>query len=220
MAIKDYSTTPDLNTQISGINIAEGCAPSGINNAIRQLMADVKAEKEAKDAEQAAKDAEQAAKDAEQDAAITTAQTAANNAASAAATAQTTANSKQDKLDYTPVKSVNGENADAAGNVALTLFTGTVTERSSRTTKGGWSITGLTIGKPLYVIMSATSATNARLKFTSGTNDGALGTNNYCLGYDGGNFVSTNVAVCIPTETTVVVSIGSIGGTITLRAYQ
>ena len=80
MAIKDYSTTPDLNTQISGINIAEGCAPSGINNAIRQLMADVKAEKEAKDAEQAAKDAEQAAKDAEQDAAISAAQTAADSA--------------------------------------------------------------------------------------------------------------------------------------------
>lgn len=47
MAIKDYSTTPDLNTQISGINIAEGCAPSGINNAIRQLMADMKVESEA-----------------------------------------------------------------------------------------------------------------------------------------------------------------------------
>lgn len=43
MAIKDYSTEPDMNTTISGINIAEGCAPSGINNAIRQLMADVKA---------------------------------------------------------------------------------------------------------------------------------------------------------------------------------
>lgn len=42
MAVKDYSTNPDENTTISGINIAEGCAPSGINNAIRQLMADVK----------------------------------------------------------------------------------------------------------------------------------------------------------------------------------
>ncbi|MBR5186598.1 MAG: cell envelope integrity protein TolA, partial [Akkermansia sp.] len=70
MAIRDYSTEPNMNTTISGINIAEGCAPSGINNAIRQLMADVKAEQAAKDAEQAAKDAEQAAKDAEQDAAI------------------------------------------------------------------------------------------------------------------------------------------------------
>lgn len=42
MAVKDYSTNPDENTTISGINIAEGCAPSGINNAIRQLMADVR----------------------------------------------------------------------------------------------------------------------------------------------------------------------------------
>ena len=42
MAVSDYNTNPDLNTAISGINIAEGCPPSGINNAIRQLMADVK----------------------------------------------------------------------------------------------------------------------------------------------------------------------------------
>ena len=47
MPIKDYSTDPDLNVSISGINIAEGCPPSGINNAIRQLMADVKVESEA-----------------------------------------------------------------------------------------------------------------------------------------------------------------------------
>ena len=42
MAVKDYKTNPDENTTISGINIDEGCTTSGINNAIRQLMADVK----------------------------------------------------------------------------------------------------------------------------------------------------------------------------------
>lgn len=47
MSVKDYRVDPDLNTAISGINIAEGCPPSGINNAIRQLMADVKEESEA-----------------------------------------------------------------------------------------------------------------------------------------------------------------------------
>ena len=41
MAVSNYNTDPNLNTTISGINIAEGCPPSGINNAIRQLMADV-----------------------------------------------------------------------------------------------------------------------------------------------------------------------------------
>lgn len=58
MAIKDYSTEPDMNTTISGINIAEGCAPSGINNAIRQLMADVKAEKDAQSTKDASQDAD------------------------------------------------------------------------------------------------------------------------------------------------------------------
>lgn len=42
MAVSDYSTTAGSNTSISGINIAEGCSPGNLNNAIRQLMADVK----------------------------------------------------------------------------------------------------------------------------------------------------------------------------------
>ena len=40
--ISEWSTTASNNTDIGGINIAEGCAPSGINNAIRELMAQVK----------------------------------------------------------------------------------------------------------------------------------------------------------------------------------
>lgn len=41
MAIEDYSTTPGSNNTISSINIAEMCNPGNINNAIRQLMADL-----------------------------------------------------------------------------------------------------------------------------------------------------------------------------------
>jgi hypothetical protein len=40
--ISEFDTNPDNNTDINSINIAEGCAPSGINNAIRQLMSDLK----------------------------------------------------------------------------------------------------------------------------------------------------------------------------------
>jgi len=47
MGVKDYDLNPDNNTQINGINIAEGCPPSGINNAVRQLMADVKEDSDA-----------------------------------------------------------------------------------------------------------------------------------------------------------------------------
>jgi hypothetical protein len=41
--IDEYSTTPASNTQIATIDIAENCLPGGINNALRQLMADVRA---------------------------------------------------------------------------------------------------------------------------------------------------------------------------------
>lgn len=40
--VSEYSATAANNLDIGGINIAEGCAPSGINNAIRELMAQLK----------------------------------------------------------------------------------------------------------------------------------------------------------------------------------
>jgi len=38
--IKEYDTTAGNNSTINSIDISEGCAPSGINNAIRQILAD------------------------------------------------------------------------------------------------------------------------------------------------------------------------------------
>lgn len=40
--ISEFSANPANNTDIDNINIAEGCAPSGINDAIRELMAQLK----------------------------------------------------------------------------------------------------------------------------------------------------------------------------------
>lgn len=40
--VDDYSTTPNSNTTINGIDIDENCAPSGMNNAVRQLLADIR----------------------------------------------------------------------------------------------------------------------------------------------------------------------------------
>lgn len=44
MSVQDYSTNPDDNLTISGINIAEGMPPGLVNNAIRQMMSDMKTE--------------------------------------------------------------------------------------------------------------------------------------------------------------------------------
>src|SRR3954466_9475494 len=41
MAISSYNPDPALNTSIGGIDIAENCNPDGVNNALRQLMADI-----------------------------------------------------------------------------------------------------------------------------------------------------------------------------------
>ena len=40
--VSEWSSTPSNNTDIGGIDIAEGCAPSGINNAIRTMMSEIK----------------------------------------------------------------------------------------------------------------------------------------------------------------------------------
>jgi len=40
--ISEFSATPASNTDIDSINISEGCAPSGINDAIRELMSQLK----------------------------------------------------------------------------------------------------------------------------------------------------------------------------------
>ena len=39
-SIRDYSATNSSNTDIQSIDISEGCSPAGINNAIREIMAD------------------------------------------------------------------------------------------------------------------------------------------------------------------------------------
>jgi hypothetical protein len=49
--ISEYSATASNNTDINGIDIAEGCAPSGINNAIRELMAQLKDQQTGTDAD-------------------------------------------------------------------------------------------------------------------------------------------------------------------------
>ena len=35
----EFSPTPDENTTIGGVNVAEGCSPAGLNNVVRYLAA-------------------------------------------------------------------------------------------------------------------------------------------------------------------------------------
>ena len=40
--VSQWSSVAASNTDVGGVDIAEGCAPSGINNAIREMMAQIK----------------------------------------------------------------------------------------------------------------------------------------------------------------------------------
>lgn len=48
-SVADWDTVANNNDNISSVNIAEGCAPSGINNAVRALMAQAKTKFDAVD---------------------------------------------------------------------------------------------------------------------------------------------------------------------------
>ena len=41
-SIRDFDATSSNNTDIQSVDISEGCSPAGINNAIRELMTDLK----------------------------------------------------------------------------------------------------------------------------------------------------------------------------------
>lgn len=41
-SVRDYSATNSDNADIQSINISEGCSPAGINNALREIMVDLK----------------------------------------------------------------------------------------------------------------------------------------------------------------------------------
>lgn len=104
----------------------------------------------------------------------------------------------------------------------------TVTLKGTRTTSGNWSITGLAVGKPLYIIASCSSSTAssnvfAQLDITSGTNDvTVLGNNTHfkigTLAHDDGQ--CGNSCIVIPTSSTVVINVPYATSFVVLRAYQ
>lgn len=46
MGVKDWATTAASNTNAGGINMAEGMNPNALNDGIRQIMADIRAQEE------------------------------------------------------------------------------------------------------------------------------------------------------------------------------
>ena len=121
--------------------------------------------------------------------------------------------------------------ADAAKEdiAKLAVSSGKVAFKASRSTEGTWTITGLEIGKPLYVLANLNSPgkenAGAFIHVVSGAEGGQTETSDsgyyFYTGVAAQN--STNCFVCVPTSSTVVLEIGRPNGSLnycTLRAYQ
>ena len=100
---------------------------------------------------------------------------------------------------------------------------GKVSLLSTRSTTGDWTITGLTVGKPLIVLMSrgASATTYAQLHVLSGAVGGTSPdpSRGFILGHTSG-YAASNTFICVPTENTVTLKINHLVGGATLRAYQ
>ncbi|EOH4413978.1 hypothetical protein ACLQ5Z_000007 [Campylobacter coli] len=99
---------------------------------------------------------------------------------------------------------------------------GTVSLKSTRTAKGNWTISGLKIGVPLYIIQSqnGNAYSNVRIAAESGTSDGTTNSYMFLLGSTfNSEHLGTNIFIVIPTATSVVIAITELTQA-TLRAYQ
>lgn len=99
---------------------------------------------------------------------------------------------------------------------------GPVTKKGTRNTNGNWSITGLQVGVPLYIIGSS-SISSGQSQFGFRHVSGASGSEIVRTGVDivqGGDYPKTNVAILIPTNSTVVLNVVHSNTTYTVSAYQ
>lgn len=105
----------------------------------------------------------------------------------------------------------------------VTNNNGVVSAKASRNTPGTWTLTGLTIGKPVFLTYSST--TNANLYFyyrvLSGAQNSTPNLTSYfsAIGAHNDNTGLSNVGVLIPTDTTVILDVPYVGG-VTVTANQ
>jgi hypothetical protein len=140
--ISEYSSTASNNTDIAGINISEGCAPSGINNAIRELMAQLKDQQAGTDADGFV---------------VGGAFTSSGGAVFSSGTTFSGSVVMSSTVGISGVASLTGSTNNIGTTTSATIFSGSVTHTS---------------GSTLYLDAAATTATAPAVSWSSDTNTG------------------------------------------------
>lgn len=133
-------------------------------------------------------------------------------------------------LQFTPTPTAHAvPQADASGKldgwVSQTVIRNAMKAKDlgSRTTSGTWTLTGVEIGLPLFIVTDSSSTAGdqgGRLTVTSGAIGGASGLTDgtYLIGR-GATLLSSNVFVTFPTSSTVVIAVASVSNA-TISARQ
>ena len=140
--VSEWSTTAASNTDIAGINIAEGCAPSGINNAIREVMAQIKDMQTGADSDGLV---------------VSGAFTSSGGAVFSSGTTFSAAVVMSSTVGISGVASLTGSTNNIGSTTSATILSGSVTQTS---------------GSVLYLDAAATTASAPPLSWSGDTNTG------------------------------------------------
>lgn len=123
-----------------------------------------------------------------------------------------------DSLGYVPLKSAPVTSVDGKTGA---VTTGAVTQRSTKTATGTWTITGLTIGKPLFITFKGSTENKSYAFFTITSGTDAGGSTEFALGNNAGSgWLSAPGTVIIPTATSVTLNVTSFINGTALYAHQ
>ena len=204
--ISEWSSTPASNTDVGGIDIAEGCAPSGINNAIREMMAQIKDMQAGTDGDDftvggnlVVNGTSTFTGDIGLNNLTTTGNTTLGNAANDTLTVNGSTASIPNELNLDNAVAVTRANFSVTGSIAGTTLTVTVV--GSGVVRVGYVIsgTGVTAGTTVTALGTGTGGTGT---YTVSTSQTVSSTTITGTTYDSSLEVNSTDAIKLPRGTT------------------
>jgi hypothetical protein len=213
--ISEWSATAANNTDIGGIDIAEGCAPSNINNAIRELMAQVKDQQAGTDGDNftvggnlIVTGTASITGNLDITNLTTTGNTTLGNASGDTLTITGSAASIPNELSLNNAVAITRDNFSVTGSISATTLT--VTAVSSGTIRVGMVITGtgVTAGTTITALGTGTGGTGT---YTVSASQTVSSTTITGTTYDASFEVNATDAIKVPVGTTAQRPVGVAG---------
>jgi hypothetical protein len=213
--ISEWSATPANNTDVGGINLGEGMLPSDVNNAMREMMAQIKDQQAGTDGDNftvggnlIVTGTASITGNLDITNLTTTGNTTLGNASSDTLTLTGSAASIPNELSLNNAVAINRDNFSVTGSISATTLT--VTAVSSGTIRVGMVITGtgVTAGTTITVLGTGTGSTGT---YTVSVSQTVSSTSITGTTYDSTFEVNATDAIKVPVGTTAQRPVGVAG---------